>query len=398
MKAVILAAGEGTRLWPFTYSEPKPMIPIANKPILQYVVEALVKQGVRDIVLVVGYKRERIQSHFGDGKHFGARIEYAFQTKQVGKAGTGYALSMAKNHVKGEFLVLPGDNIIESATLAEIAKLKGNALLVTESPTPSKYGVVQMTGDSVANIIEKPEMQISNTISTGIYKFNESIFQYIEMANRAGQHRLTEAIQRLISMEHLGVVLTTGMWRDVVYPWDITGMNAEALLRVEQHLAGTIEKGAYINGPVWLGDGCVVRSGAYINGPVILGENCEVMPGACIFPATSIGNNVVIGPHAVITHSVLMDNCSLGAAAHVSHSVLGYGVKLGPNTSVSPAKARVEIEGEMKEIESVGSMIGEETDIGACSVVNGGLIIGPECKAAAGSRVWHNLPASAIIM
>lgn len=117
MKAVILAAGEGTRLRPFTNSEPKPMIPIANRPILEYAIEALVKNGVTDITMIVGYKKERIMSHFEDGKRWNADIGYIDQKKRVAQAGTAYALSMAKSGVKGDFLVLPGDNIISPSLI-----------------------------------------------------------------------------------------------------------------------------------------------------------------------------------------------------------------------------------------------------------------------------------------
>ncbi|MEW5937506.1 MAG: bifunctional sugar-1-phosphate nucleotidylyltransferase/acetyltransferase [Candidatus Thermoplasmatota archaeon] len=399
MKAVVLAAGEGTRLWPFTYSQPKVMIPIANRPILEYVVEALVRSGVRDIVLVVGYCKERIMSHFSDGKEFGARIEYAFQRKMVEKAGTGYALSMARELVDDDFLVLAGDNIIDATTLTDIVHCKSrNALLVTESPTPSKYGVVQLAGSAVGNVIEKPEEQISNIISTGIYKLTATIFDEIDAAAKAGNHTLTAALQRLLAKEHVEGVFARGIWRDVVYPWDITSVNAEALSGLEQHLAGRIEKGAHIAGPVRLGEGCVVRAGAYIRGPVNLGENCEVMPGACIFPSTSIGMNVVIGPHAVIKESVIMSNSSIGAGAHISDAVIGQGVLISSNVGIEAGRAKVETEGELRDLERVGAMVGEETAIGAGCVLYSGVIVGARCRISPQVRVWRNIPDGTTVM
>ena len=110
MKAVILAAGEGMRLRPLTVSEPKVMIPVANRPILEYVVEALVGNDIEDIVIVVGYRKERIMSHFEDGKKFGAKIEYVVQEKQLGNA---HALACAKDRLSEDFVVLPGDNIVD---------------------------------------------------------------------------------------------------------------------------------------------------------------------------------------------------------------------------------------------------------------------------------------------
>src|SRR2546425_11448955 len=117
MKAVVLAAGEGARMGPFTASEPKVMIPVGNKPILEYAVEALVENGVRDILLVVGYRKERIQSHFEDGGKFGARIEYAAQGKQLGSL---HALWEARSLVRGPFLAVNGSNLVDAQAVADL--------------------------------------------------------------------------------------------------------------------------------------------------------------------------------------------------------------------------------------------------------------------------------------
>ncbi len=135
MKAVILAAGEGMRLRPLTASEPKVMIPVANRPILEYVVDALVKNDVREIVMVVGYRKERIMSHFEDGKKFGARIDYVVQEKQL---GNGHALLSAKDRLSGEFMVLSGDNIVDRRAVGDLLRAGScPSALVVESENPS---------------------------------------------------------------------------------------------------------------------------------------------------------------------------------------------------------------------------------------------------------------------
>ena len=141
MYAVILAAGEGMRLRPLTRTRPKPMIPIANRPLLEHVVEAVADAGLEKLVLVVGYKRERIQSHFGDGDDWGVEITYAVQEKQL---GTGHAVEQAEPHVDGEFVVLNGDRIIDSALVSRVAdeSTPAPAVAVRRSETPSSYGVV----------------------------------------------------------------------------------------------------------------------------------------------------------------------------------------------------------------------------------------------------------------
>src|SRR4030042_1021823 len=140
MQAIILAAGEGPRLRPFTMSKPKVMLPIGNKPILAYVVKALVENGLMDIIMVVGYKKERIMSFFGDGSKFGAKITYVVQEKQL---GTAHALLYVKNMVKEDFVLVAGDNIVDKETISRIIQHDNNpSVLVTESELPSKYGVI----------------------------------------------------------------------------------------------------------------------------------------------------------------------------------------------------------------------------------------------------------------
>jgi glucose-1-phosphate thymidylyltransferase len=393
MKAVILAAGEGTRLRPFTTSEPKVMIPIANKPIVQYVVDALVKNGITEMAMVVGYKKERIMSHFGDGKAFGAKIEYIQQSKVLGQVGTGFALGKARAYAGDEFLVLAGDNLIEPATLADlVGKPKGNAIVVTESLTPSKYGVVLLSGDNVAQLAEKPSEKLSNLISTGIYRLNSEVFDAIDEATRDGDHRLTSAIQRMIPRHRFEAIFTSGSWRDVVFPWDLPGANAEALSKVAQHTAGTVERGAHVKGTVSIGAGTVVSSGAYITGPVSIGENCDIGPGACVCPETSLGNNVVLAPHVVLQQSLVMSNTFIGAGTMLSHSVIGEGVRIGPNCTADGEAASVNADGECKKLEAIGAMVGEGSVVGGNVTFRGGVIVGSGCRIHPGKAICQNLP------
>src|ERR1035437_2709258 len=165
-KAVILAAGEGQRLRPFTVTKPKAMLSIAGKPILQYVIESLEQNGIREVVIVVGYHREQIFDYFGTGEQFGVEISYVVQERQL---GTAHALAQAKNAVKGEFILLPGDNLIDGETIAKFVANQPDAVLVKAVDNPSRYGIVVADGGLVKSIIEKPVEAESNIINTGIY-------------------------------------------------------------------------------------------------------------------------------------------------------------------------------------------------------------------------------------
>ncbi|MEM3342530.1 MAG: nucleotidyltransferase family protein, partial [Thermoplasmata archaeon] len=178
MKAVILAAGEGIRLRPYTSNKPKGMIRVANNPILHYIIDALKGNGIREIIMVVGYAREKIMNYFGNGSAFGVSITYVEQKKQI---GTAHALYHARSFLDSEFLVVAGDNIIDKAAVSELISNHGKVSVgLTVSETPSQYGVVSMDGPVIKNIKEKPEKAESNIISTGLYIFPPQIFDIIE--------------------------------------------------------------------------------------------------------------------------------------------------------------------------------------------------------------------------
>src|SRR5439155_3416668 len=290
MKAVVLAAGEGARMGPFTASEPKVMIPVGNRPILEHVVRALVDEGVHDIVLVVGYRRERIMSYFQDGKGFSARIEYAVQNKQL---GTAHSLLEARAKISGPFLVLNGSNLIDRQAISDlIGRGAGPSVLITESENPSKYGVALLSGDRIARIVEKPREPVGNLINTGAYALDESIFPVIADLEKQGKHDLPSAIEALSSTRPVKAIRTNGVWMDALVPWDLLKLNAEVLKGVHEVKAGMIEKGVTIRGKVSIGDGTILRAGTYIQGPVSIGEGCEVGPQAVLLAATSLGDNV----------------------------------------------------------------------------------------------------------
>ena len=396
---MILAAGEGRRLKPFTTSEPKPMISIANRPILEYAIQALAKNGITDLTIVVGYKKERIMTHFQDGKRHGVKITYVVQKKRVAKAGTAYALSMVKNKIKGDFLLLPGDNIISPSLIGDLLKKNGKyRIVITESENPSKYGVVELSGDSVKNIVEKPDYHISNLISTGIYKFSDDVFKVIDKVMKTDKFDLTSVLQAIIPDSKLTAVKTSKVWSDVVYPWDILKLNAVALRKCGTKTSGKIDKGVTIKGPVTIGEGTIIRSGTHIMGPVVIGEGCEIGPSVCIYPSTSIGDNVRVGPFTVLENSVIMDDAQISSGSYVSHSVIGEGVEIAPQFSAVESEAHVTLDEECKRVQRLGVLIGENTVIGSQVSTKPGIIIGSDCRIGHHSKVDCNIESNTKVM
>ncbi len=395
MKAVILAAGEGMRLRPLTVSEPKVMIPIANRPILEYVVDALVKNDVHDIVMVVGYRKERIMSHFEDGKKYGARIEYVVQDKQL---GNGHALLCAKDRLSGEFMVLPGDNIVDMRAVGDLLRAGAcPSALVVESENPSKYGVVTLEKGTIKGVFEKPQEMISNIILTGMYCLSDRIFQLIEQCIAYGEYGLSNAVQASLGHQAVTPVFSDGLWIDAVYPWDLLELNAAALENLAVKTAGKIESQVAVSGPVGIGEETVIRAGTTIYGPVLIGDGCDIGPNVTIFPSTSIGNSCTIEPYTMVKNSILMSNCSIGAHSYLSHCVLGYGVKSQSHLMGPGAEAYVNIADEFFKVPHMGSIVGEDTAFGTGVGVEPGTIIGAGCKISSGSKIIRNLPNRALV-
>jgi len=394
-KAVILAAGEGKRLRPFTETMPKVMLPVANKPLLEYVFDATRKSGISEIIVIVGYKKEVIMEHFEDYED--VKITYVTQEKQL---GTAHALLQAKKYIKDSFIVLAGDNIIDSGSIIKLLKDPSEySLLIKEHSQRSKYGVVFIENRNISRILEKPKEDVGKYISTGIYKFPCSIFTDIERCYTQGVHALSSVIQTLVEKgKHINTILTKS-WMDIVYPWDLISVNEAMIQTTSQSTGGTIEKGVTIKGPVSVGKDTKIYAGCYIVGPAVIGDSCEIGPNACIFPSTSIGNNTVVHPFSEIRSSVVMEDVHIASTAHISHSIIGKGCIIGDGFSTMTGKTVIEIEDEFKKLETpIGAMVGEDCIIGNHVVIDPGKIIGRKCKISPLNHIIKNIPSESKVM
>ncbi len=389
-QAVILAAGEGQRLRPFTANKPKAMISIAGKPILHHVVESLARNGIRNIVLIVGYKREQVFDYMGSGEQFGVDITYVTQEKQL---GTAHALSQAKGAVKDEFLVLPGDNLIEADTIAQFVTLKPEAMLVKRVDNPTRYGVVTIENGMVKNIIEKPEEAKSNVINTSIYAFSRDIFNRIE-----SELDIPNVLNNMIAQgKYLNTHETEGTWLDVVYPWDILSLNNILLRQIQAGMGGTVESGVSIKGTVAVGQDTVIRSNSYIVGPVVIGNGCDIGPSACIMPATSIGDNVVISPFSEIKNSVIGSDVSIGPGSIIQDSVIDKGCVINGQFTAGSGQAEVKVDNEYHSI-STGAMLGEGCSIGSSVVAEPGVIVGNYSQVQSLKVINGRLPDRSLVI
>ena len=388
-QAIILAAGEGQRLRPFTVTRPKAMLSIADKPILQYVVEALAMNGIRDIVLVVGYRKEQVYDYMGYGEQLGVDIAYVTQDKQL---GTAHALETAREAAQDEFLVLSADNLIEAATIAEFVAAEPDAMLVKREAFPERYGVVDVEGGEVKGIIEKPKEAGGNLVNTGIYAFKKDIFENIgEFLD------IPDVLNNMLEGGHtIRAIETEGTRLDVVYPWDILTLNATVLNDVKTNLGGKIEDGVYLKGQVVVGEGTLIRSGTYIYGPVVIGSGCDIGPNVCIKPATSISDNVLINPFSEIKNSIIGNDVNLGPGCIVEDSFINKGCVMKGRFSAFSGQSEIRVNGETPQID-IGVMMGEDCTVDNNVVAEPGTIVGNYCRIQMGKVISGRLPDNSLV-
>ena len=396
-QAVILAAGEGQRLRPFTVNKSKVMLAIAGKPILQHVIEALAENGISDIVMIVGYHSEQIFNYFNEGEQFGVNISYKSQEKQL---GTAHAVKQAKGALEGEFIILPGDNLIDKDTIAQFTEVEPWAMLTTRAENPFKGSVVRVENNLLkeASLKERRASGPSLTagrhcVNTGIYSVNSDIFDFID-----SELDIPDVLNKLlVGGKSISAVETEGAWLDVIYPWDILRLNDVILRNTQKSLAGKIEPGVRIRGKVLIGEKTVIRSNSYIKGPVIIGDGCDIGPSVCLMPSTSIGNNVTISPFIEIRNSVIGNDVSIGPNSIIQDSVIDSGCAIGGNFASCRGDARIIIGNECHSV-ALGAMLGEGCQLQSGITVNPGVIMGNYCSVKAHRLIEGVIPDHSLLV
>ncbi|MFA4850087.1 MAG: bifunctional sugar-1-phosphate nucleotidylyltransferase/acetyltransferase [Methanoregula sp.] len=384
MQAVILAAGEGKRVRPLTRSRPKAMIPVANRPIIEYVIEALLKNGIRDIVVVVGYRKEQVTRFLNQ---LDIPIEVVVQTKQL---GTAHALLCAESKISGDFLVLPGDNYIDPKSIAHIKDIP-NAMLVKEHPNPSNFGVVMLEDGYVTRIIEKPEHAPSFMVSTGIYSLKKDFFSKIH------GNDITDVISLMIDEGEQIQAIPAGDWQDAIFAWDLLRMNRHLLSTLLPAKEGTTSRQTIIQGAVRIGKGTTIGPNTVITGPVFIGNDCTIGPNCCIMPNTSIGSRVTIEPFTSIGNTLIMDDSMIGSHSLIKDAVLGERCTLADHTSASPVKGILEIEGCVTQSE-FGAILGDNVKGGSFSLYHNCIIGNNVTIEEQGCLKSRNIPDGSMVM
>jgi len=398
LKAVILAAGEGRRCRPLTQTRSKVMLPVGNRPFMEHVIDALAKNGIRDLYIVVGYQKERVMDYFEDGLDFGVDISYLEQNELL---GTAHALGKAEEYIDEPFLVVNGDNLIDSRAVSELIAARGdNVILAALRRHSGDYGVLMVEQDRVKGIVEKPGRPCSGILNTGAYKFSPTIFRAIHKTplSERGSYELTETISQMIAEgEEIVPLIGKGVWADAIFAWDLLHANAMALGLKDAEIEGEVEDGARIKGPVDVGEGSVIRSGSYLVGPVSIGEDCDIGPGTVILPSTSIGDSARIGPHSEIRNSIIMSDARIGSGAIVSDSVVGASSILGDLVAVESGPCVVEVEEAFLRAE-FGAILSDNVTAGARVMVHAGTVVGSGARIDSGCAIRGQIERESRVM
>lgn len=387
MKAVILAAGEGSRLRPLTNRRPKPMLPVGNKPLLESVVEAVSAAGVTEIVLVVGYQRERIQSYFGDGDHWNVDITYAVQEKQL---GTGHALLQAEPYIDSDFITLNGDRYIESRIVEDVIdehlETGESCLGVTRVEAPNRFGVVELDGQIITELIEKPmpETTPSKQINAGVYAFTPKIFSAVRQTESYGEQELTTTLQTQSAIRPLRAVQCNCFWGDVSYPWDLLWLNNYVL---DQQIARNPEIPQSVD----------IASNTVVHDDVVVDEDVRIQPGATVSRGTSLGENVSVGSNAVVEDAVVFPDATIDPGAVIRNCIVGANATIGVNTTIEGGSADIVLDDEVHTNVMFGGLIGDHAHLGGNVTVKPGTILGESVSVDSGTVVSGQIADGTVI-
>ncbi|MEY7849700.1 bifunctional sugar-1-phosphate nucleotidylyltransferase/acetyltransferase [Natrarchaeobius sp. A-rgal3] len=330
MKAVVLAAGEGTRIRPLSTAVPKPMLPVADRPLAAHTVDAAIDAGADEIVLVVGYESESVRDYFGSS-YRSAPVSYALQTEQ---AGTAHAVNAAREHLEGPFAVLNGDNLYEPEAIERLFDACP-AVCAVEVDNPRQYGVLSTTDGTVTDIVEKPDDPPTNLANAGAYAFPAQAKRWLDVpASERGEHEITDVLAKVID-EYSVTPTTTDRWMDVGRPWELLEANEWKVGTLERRVDGEVSDAAFLEEDVVVEEGARVRSGVVIEGTVLVRSGATIGPNAYVRGSTVIGPDAKVGHAVEVKNSVLSSGATVGHLSYVGDSVLGRDVNFGAGTTVA---------------------------------------------------------------
>lgn len=389
MKAVILAAGKGDNLKPFSDTRPNPMISVAGKYLLDHSLDLLQKAGISDIFVVVGHRKDKLIEQIGEHVHNGLNLQYVEQRRS---AGIGDAVLKIKDKIlPGEyFLLIYGDIVtaenIFSKTQQSFHAFKGPVASICLPPSNEMFGNVFLNANmNITKIIEKPKGgdNLGNYVLAGVYILPHKFFKLLEKNNKS----MEKAMQELMKNEGLRASMWEDDWLDIVYPWEILRANKiimDSWENSEISRTARLEANVTIQGTVHIEDDVVIKAGAVLEGPCFIGKGSYIGNNSLIRSYTALENNCSVGYGVELKNCVVQKNSHIGRLSFIGDSVLGENVDIGAGTMTVNRQldwSTIKVKHQNKTLDTgrlkLGAFIGDDVVIGAGNSIEPGTMVPP---------------------
>ncbi|MFC6865132.1 bifunctional sugar-1-phosphate nucleotidylyltransferase/acetyltransferase [Halomicroarcula sp. GCM10025817] len=392
MQAVVLAAGEGTRMRPLTAQTPKPMLQVADRPLVAHTADTAVNAGADELIFVVGYEAADVRSYFGD-TYRGVPVTFAVQEEQL---GTADAVDAASQHLDGPFAVLNGDNLYDQASVSALFDA-APAIAAYRVEDPRNYGVLSTDGETVTGIVEKPADPPTELANAGAYVFPAEARDWLDVPlSERGEREITDVLARVVD-EHSVTAVEVERWLDVGRPWELLEANEWKLADMERRIDGDVRGDADLRGTVVVEADAVVEPGVTIEGPALVQSGAHVGPNAYIRGATLVGEDCHVGHGVEVKNTVIFEGSNVPHVSYVGDSVLGSDVNLGAGTQVANLRhdgdpVRLTVKGERVSTgrRKFGVVAGDGAKTAINTSLNAGVVLSPGATTVPGESVTRD--------
>ena len=389
MKAIVLAAGEGVRMHPLTYTRPKALLQVAGKPLIWHVLSRLKVAGITEVCVVVKYKKEMLIDYLKEND-LGLKLTFIEQGE---KHGTGAALLDAENFADEDFLVVAADNICDPEFYKKVITEHkgGKTIAVKQVENPTRFGVAKVENSLITDFIEKPEKPPSNLANISIYCFSPDIFEELKTLKPTsrGEYEVVDVFKGARAVE------VEGFWMDAGYPWHLFELN-QKLLEDSEASVEKVENSS-INGKIIMEEGAEIID-SRIEGVAYIGKNSKIGPHAYLRGFVSIGENCNVGESTTIKDSILFNNVKAKHLSYIGDSVVGEGVNFGSGTQVANYRfdaSNVNVLTTKGWVNSgtkkLGALIGDNVKFGVLACTMPGKTIGNDCWIGSNVNVTRNV-------
>ncbi|MFB6077868.1 MAG: bifunctional sugar-1-phosphate nucleotidylyltransferase/acetyltransferase [Halarchaeum sp.] len=393
MQTVVLAAGKGTRMRPFTDTQPKPTLPVAGRPLIAHTLAAAVAAGASSLTVVVSPRSDAVEDAVGDS-FAGVPVTYVVQ--EVPR-GTADAVATAADELDdGPFVVLNGDALYDDDSLADLYEATP-AVGAYRVDDPTSYGVLTVESERVTGVVEKPADPPSDLVNAGAYAFPAEAQAWLDVSeSERGELELTDVLARTCDTTDVRAV-PFERWLDVGRPWELLEANEWKVADADPGIEGDVHPDAVLSDDVYVAPGATVRAGVVIDGPAYVDSGATVGPNAYVRGATYLGPDAKVGHAVEVKNSVLMEGATVGHLAYVGDSVLGRDVNFGAGTKVAnlrhddqPVKLTVKGERVSTGRRKFGVVCGDDAKTGINTSLNAGVTLDTAAHTTPGETVTRD--------